>query len=394
MEDHSLYLHIPFCKRRCAYCDFNTYAGMESWIPAYIAAICREMELVAGALNEKIPVGTVFLGGGTPSLLPLSAVEQIIGLASRLFNFQPGMEISLEANPGTITLDYLRGLRELGVNRLSLGVQSTDPHELELLTRLHSYEDVLKSVDWARRVGFDNLSLDLIFGLPGQTLERWQETLRQALGLRPEHISLYGLTVEEGTPLAGWAARGLVDLPDGDLAADMYELVMDRLGESGFRQYEISNWAVTDARGNLMSCRHNLQYWRGLPYLGFGAGAHGYAANWRTANVDAIPEYVWLCRQGQAQGFPRSPAIKEAHLVSQEDEVAEYMMVGLRLTEEGISARAFEKRFGQGLEMAYADQITHLGKAGLLEWIGESDRRLRLTRRGRLLGNQVFVEFI
>ncbi|HMN61307.1 MAG TPA: radical SAM family heme chaperone HemW, partial [Anaerolinea sp.] len=278
MQSHSLYIHIPFCKRRCAYCDFNTYAGMEKWIPAYVDALCREMELVAAGESGPIPVGTLFFGGGTPSLLPLAQLERILSTAARLFSFAPDLEFSLEANPGTVDLDYLRGLKSLGLNRLSLGMQSAHPQELKMLTRLHDFPDVIRAVSWARRAGIDNLSLDLIFGLPGQSLERWSETLDLALGLGSEHISLYSLTVEEDTPLYSWVSRGLVDLPDNDLGADMFELAMDRLAQEGMVQYEISNWARRRADGSLFSCRHNLQYWRGLPYLGLGAGAHGYAA--------------------------------------------------------------------------------------------------------------------
>lgn len=395
MQAHSLYFHIPFCKRRCAYCDFNTYAGMERWIPAYLDALCREIELVASSIDEDIPVHTVFFGGGTPSLLPIEGIGRILEESAKRFRFQPGMEISLEANPGTLTQEYLRSLRGLGVNRLSLGMQSAHPQELALLTRLHDFREVIQSVSWARQVGFDNLSLDLIFGLPGQSLDRWQQSLDLALGLAPEHISLYSLIVEEGTPMFSWSARGLVDLPDNDQAADMYELAMDRLESAGYTQYEISNWALKGANGDLRSCRHNLQYWRGLPYLGFGAGAHGYAGGWRTADVAPIREYIQRSMQGESQPFPRSPANSAAHVVEPEDEMGEFMMVGLRLTEEGVSDGIFSERFGISLDEKYARPVAQLTQAGLVERVGEGGyRQLRLTRRGRLLGNQVFVEFI
>ena len=395
MQAHSLYFHIPFCKRRCAYCDFNTYAGMERWIPAYLDALCREIKLVAGSIPDHLPVHTVFFGGGTPSLLPIEGIGRILEESARSFAFQPEMEITLEANPGTLSLEYLQGLREIGVNRLSLGMQSAHPQELKLLTRLHDYPEVIQSVSWARQAGFDNLSLDLIFGLPGQSLERWQQSLDLALGLAPEHISLYSLIVEEGTPMFSWSARGLVDLPDNDRAADMYELAMSRLELAGYTQYEISNWAVRGVNDELRSCRHNLQYWRGLPYLGFGAGAHGYARGWRTADVNPIREYIQRSMQGESQPFPRSPANASAHAVEFEDEVGEFMMVGLRLTDEGVSERIFNDRFGISLAEKYARPVARLAHAGLVEWAGENgDLHLRLTRRGRLLGNQVFVEFI
>jgi oxygen-independent coproporphyrinogen-3 oxidase len=367
---------------------------MEQWIPAYTDALCREMELVAASAAEPIPAYTLFFGGGTPSLLPLQQVEQILTTAAKCFPFQENFELSLEANPGSVNLDYLRGLKGLGVNRLSLGMQSAHPQELKLLTRLHDYPDVVRAVSWARQAGIDNLSLDLIFGLPGQSLRRWAETMDLALGLGSEHISLYSLIVEEDTPLYSWAARGLVDLPDNDSSADMYELAMDRLGAAGLVQYEISNWAHPRADGDMYACRHNLQYWRGLPYLGLGAGAHGYADGWRTANTEPILAYIRQINEGGSLPFPRGPANRDAHALEEMEEQGDFMMVGLRLTDEGVSSRVFEERFGLPLEQAYAEPIAYLTEAGLLEWMGKDEPRLRLTRRGRMLGNQVFMRFI
>lgn len=284
MTPYSIYLHIPFCTHRCGYCDFNTYAGLESLMPAYTRALCAEIELAGQAAGELPPAGrsspahTIFFGGGTPSLLPSGQVERILDALERSFDLQPGCEISMEANPGTLSQEYLHDLRRIGVNRLSLGVQSAHPGELRLLERIHDYGDVTRSVSWARQAGFDNLNLDLIFGLPEQTLETWQRTLELALGLAPEHLSMYALTLEHGTPFGAWARRGLLSTPDPDLAADMYEWASDQLAQAGYQQYEISNWARCDSAGNLLACRHNLQYWRNLPYLGLGAGAHGYAA--------------------------------------------------------------------------------------------------------------------
>lgn len=394
MQAHSLYLHIPFCKKRCAYCDFNTYAGLESMIPRYVEALCREMELVSATQAQRIPVHTVFFGGGTPSLLPLEKIEQILTTARHVFDVQPGAEITLEANPGTTSRETLHELRRLGVNRLSLGMQSANPHELQVLTRIHDFSDVIQSVTWARQAGFDNLSLDLIFALPGQSLESWNRTLELAVGLAPDHLSLYSLIVEEGTPMYRWSQKGLVDLPDDDRAADMYEAAMDRLERGGFAQYEISNWAQRGSDGAPRSCRHNLQYWRGLPYLGFGAGAHGFAGGWRTNNVRPVRVYVRRCLEGTSRPFPLSPANEDARQINRGEEMAEWMMVGLRLTEEGISAERFQRLFGKSLESEFGQKIERLSRAGLLEWAEEGGKCLRLTRRGRLLGNRVFMEFI
>lgn len=396
MNPYSLYLHIPFCRHRCAYCDFNTYAGEDELIPAYVSAICRELEFSGKrwqeSNNSKLTVHTIFFGGGTPSLLPVDALNQIVEQARSAFDVEPEAEITMEANPGTVSERYLREARRSGINRLSYGVQSANPEELRMLEREHSYLEAVKAFRQARRAGFDNLNLDLIFGLPEQSLQSWRNTLELVLGLRPEHLSLYALTLEHGTPMAHWVERGLMKAPDPDLAADMYELASEVLEAAGYRQYEISNWAVTDQLG-WRACRHNLQYWRGLPYLGLGAGAHGYAAGVRTANVLAPKAYIQRCLEGAQGVFPRTPATVQVETVTPEAELGETMMMGLRLVEEGVSAGVFAQRFGRSLQDIYGQQIAKFVRLGLLEWT-EKEERLRLTRAGRLVGNQVFLEFL
>jgi len=416
MIPYSLYLHIPFCQHRCGYCDFNTYAGLESQIPDYGRALRKEIEALATTASSRLPAHSIFFGGGTPSLLPLTELETILQALEAAFELLPGVEISLEANPGTLTLAYLRGLRHLGVNRLSLGMQSANPGELRLLERIHTYPEVIEAVKWARQAGFENLNLDLIFGLPEQTLETWQRSLNLALGLQPDHFSLYALTLEHGTPFGQWARRGLLSEPDPDLAADMYEWASEQLEKEGYAQYEISNWASVKAGSNgepeLSSCRHNLQYWRNLPYLGFGAGAHGYAGGVRTADV--LSPRVYIERMlasadqestppshmeqdstgGDTLTFPLTPATASAQPIDRQSEIGETMMMGLRLTREGVSSDTFQARFGQPLMDVFAAQIQRLTSHGLLEWAGEAGDRLRLTSKGRLLGNQVFMEFI
>lgn len=396
MQSYSVYLHIPFCTHRCGYCDFNTYAGLEDLIPAYCRALHTEITW-ARSTEERLPVHTIFFGGGTPSLLPAAEIERALEAISDSFVVQPGAEITIEANPGTLSQDYLHNLRSAGVNRISLGVQSAHPGELRLLERIHDYGDVTRAVAWARRAGFDNLNLDLIFGLPEQPLENWQRTLGLAMGLEPEHFSLYALSLEHGTPFGTWARRGLLSTPDPDLAADMYEWASERLECSGYLQYEISNWAAPDVSGAPHSCRHNLQYWRNLPYLGFGAGAHGFAAGVRTANVLSPAAYIQRMAEASnsarppAPPFPHTPAVQTAHSIDRAAEIGETMMMGLRLVREGVSNTNFCARFGQPLTELFGLQIERLTRLGLLEW---HDDCLRLTRRGRLLGNQVFVEFI
>ncbi|MEE9188734.1 MAG: radical SAM family heme chaperone HemW, partial [Anaerolineales bacterium] len=272
MQPHSIYLHIPFCRHRCGYCDFNTYAGLDDLIPAYVQALCHEIQYLAENCGRKPPIHTIFLGGGTPSILPAGEIEKIINQLNQDFNILEGIEITMEANPGRLTYDYLKSLYELGINRISLGMQSANPGELLLLERQHEFHQIANAVSLVRKAGFKNYNLDLIFGIPYQTLESWQLSLELGLSLGPDHLSLYSLTIEPGTPFEKLVTRGLLSEPDQDLSAEMYEWASEFLNERGFEQYEISNWARRDEVNGLLTCQHNLQYWRNLPYLGLGAG--------------------------------------------------------------------------------------------------------------------------
>lgn len=398
MKPYSLYLHIPFCRHRCGYCDFNTYAGLESLIPAYTAALTEELRQVSAATERRLPVHTVFFGGGTPSLLPAALLAGLLSTIREVFEVRDGAEVTLEANPEGLTRAYLRELFEMGFNRLSLGMQSARPDELRLLERMHDPLAVIAAVKAARQAGFDNLNLDLIFGLPYQTLKDWQFSLKSALDLEPEHLSLYALTLEHGTPLAHHVGRGLLPAPDPDRAADMYEWSAERLDLRGYHQYEISNWARLDGVGALLSCRHNLQYWRNLPYLGFGAGAHGYARGVRTVNTHAPQAYIRRLMGEETQSsrveFPASPAAVEIIHVDRRTEMSETLFMGLRLTREGVSFDGFRERFGCSLQEQFGDEIRELMNYGLLETYKEGGESLRLTPRGRLVGNQVFMRFV
>ncbi|MEJ5241017.1 MAG: radical SAM family heme chaperone HemW [Anaerolineales bacterium] len=392
---YSIYLHIPFCRHRCAYCDFNTYAGQEALIPAYVEALIAEIESLQ---SPHLTVHTVFFGGGTPSLLAARDVGQILEAVARAFNLSSEAEITLEANPGTVSPDSLRALRAAGVNRLSFGMQSANPSELRLLEREHSFVDVIHAVTWARRAGFLNLNLDLIYGLPQQSLDLWQRSLEWALRLRPEHLSLYALTIEHGTPFGRWVGRGLMPAPEDDRAAEMLEWACERLERAGYAHYEISNWALDlppspEFEAPRYACRHNLQYWRAWPYLGLGAGAHGYAAGYRYSNVLRIRTYIERLQTGRKREFPFSPAVVQVHRQTPEDEMGEFMMLNLRLTRQGVSLEEFRQRFGRDVEEIYGEKIRALEQAGLLEVL-EREKRLRLTARGRLLGNRVFREFV
>jgi oxygen-independent coproporphyrinogen-3 oxidase len=240
--DTSIYLHLPFCVHRCAYCDFNTYAGQESLLPAYVDALLREINYIAATRPSGYQtIGTIFFGGGTPSLLSGSQLASVMDALRAAFTFIPNLEASLEANPGTTSLEFLHQIRAAGLNRLSFGVQSANPDELHLLERAHDFFDVIQSVKWARQAGFNNLNLDLIYGLPEQTLDRWQNTVKRIIDLHPEHVSAYALTLEYGTPFGRWSSKGLLPTPSPDLAADMYEWAGEYLEENGYVQYEISN---------------------------------------------------------------------------------------------------------------------------------------------------------
>jgi oxygen-independent coproporphyrinogen-3 oxidase len=375
-------------------------------MPAYVSALCNEVNLVGGAMAGLAEAGlapgggevhTIFFGGGTPSLLPVSAVLEILRHVHSAFSVRSDCEITLEANPGTLQSKQLHTLRQIGVNRLSLGAQSAQRDELRLLDRAHTFEDVVVAVRQARAAGFDNLNLDLIYGLPRQTLAAWSDSLQRALDLEPEHLSLYALSLEHGTPLRAWVDRGLVSAPDPDAAAEMYELASDRLAQAGYLQYEISNWArnagrvATDGELPALACRHNVQYWRNHPYLGFGAGAHGCAVGWRYSNVLSPRLYIERMRLSAPAEPPCSPAVAERTQVGPGTEMDETMLLGFRLTGEGIGPDRFMERFGEDPRQRYASRLLPLEADGLIE---RRPDRLRLTERGRLLGNMVFQAFV
>ncbi len=410
--DFGLYIHIPFCRARCAYCDFNTYAGLEHLIADYVAALEREISFqVPQRETWNLEPGTLYFGGGTPSLLSLAQVERILSTLHRTFALTADAEITLEANPGTVDLAYLQGLRALGVNRLSLGVQSFDEATLCLLGRIHTAAEAVEAYRLARAADCDNVNLDLIYGLPGQKLAHWQATLAQAVALAPDHLSLYALTLEHDVPLARRIARGELPPPDDDAAAAMYELAEETLAAS-YVHYEISNWArkvpsskFQVSRSNLehgtwnlelAACRHNLVYWRNQPYLGFGAGAHSSLPDltpgpsptgrggrrWR--NVLHPAEYIACLQRGET-------IAEEVQELALPAVMAETMILGLRLVQEGVRLADFQQRFGRDVREVYGAQLAEMQELGLLE---ADDQCVRLTPRGRLLGNEVFQRFL
>jgi len=390
----SLYLHIPFCKHRCAYCDFNTYSGLEDLIPKYVSALIREIESFAENANEVISIQTIFFGGGTPSLLAIQYVQRILESVGQNYALRDEVEISFEANPGSLSKEYLIDLHQSGINRLSMGVQSSNPNDLRILERQHNFLDVIRSMKWARVAGFENINLDLIFALPGQTLQSWQTSLERALELHPEHLSIYALSIEHGTPFRDMLRRGLFPLPDPDHAAEMYEWAQNRLATAGFDHYEISNWARRNPEGDILSCQHNLQYWRNLPYVGLGAGAHGWVGGIRTVNALSPAGYIQRMETEQKLSFPRTAATVSAEEISQQRAMAETMIMGLRLLNEGVSQKDFALRFGLSLNEVYSDQLEGLEAKNLLKRDGPNNDTLLLTTQAQLLGNQVFSEFV
>lgn len=381
MQHLGLYVHVPFCVRKCPYCDFNTYAGLRHLYAPYVRALTQEIEQTGAALGHP-PARTIFLGGGTPTVLPLALLGKVMEALHRAFAVLPDAEITAEANPGTVDRARFAGLRALGVNRLSMGAQSFHDDELRFLGRIHSAADVERAFAAARAAGFANINLDLIYGLPGQSVESWRGSLARAAALGPEHISCYALTVEAGTPLARWTEEGRVPPPDNDLAADLYEEAEARLAAAGYEHYEISNWARQAEADH--RAQHNLIYWRNEPYLGFGAGAHSSLAGRRWWNVRAPEAYIRRLESGEG-------AMEGEETISETLAMGETMMLGLRLVQEGVSKEGFARRHGRDLEEVYARELQELEELGLIERAAD---RVRLTPRGRLLGNQVFQRFL
>lgn len=364
-----LYLHIPFCARKCAYCDFASYPGRERDMEPYVERVIAEME------NRPLPgrcVATAYIGGGTPSLMPPRLMDRLLSALRAHFDFLPDAEWTCECNPGTVTAEFLSVLRDHGVNRLSLGAQARQERLLRLLGRIHTWDQVAEAVRLARKAGFHNLNLDIMLGLPTQTVKDVEETLRSALQLNPTHLSCYGLIVEEGTPLKEKIDRREWALPDEEEERAMYELCRFLLSKNGFDQYEISNFA----RPGFL-CRHNRDCWQRREYLGLGCAACGFLQNIRYQNPPSLTDYL--------AGKPA-----EETVISPEEARFESVMLGLRLT-EGVSDADFTRMHGTSLRDAFGDKLNGPLQDGLLEWQGDF---LRLTRRGMDVQNRVLVELM
>ncbi len=365
-----LYLHIPFCARKCAYCDFASFAGQEEEMPAYVDRLTAEM--VEKSRQADYEIQTLYIGGGTPSLLPPPLMARVLEQAHRCFAFAPGAECSCECNPGTLTRDFLSVLRSGGVNRISMGAQASQPALLGLLGRIHSWDQVLSSMALCREMGFENLNLDLMLGLPGQTEAMVRETLEKALALSPTHLSCYGLILEEGTRMKAQVDAGVWTLPDEDTERRQYECCREMLLSDGFRQYEISNFALPGRE-----CRHNVDCWKRKEYLGLGSAACGFIGAVRYQNPPALADYL--------AGMPA-----EETVISPADARFESMMLGLRMM-DGVSETAFYAMHGVSIAEAFGKQLQKPLREGLIAW---KNGAVRLTRSGLDMQNRVLVELL
>jgi len=384
MTKTGIYIHIPFCKSRCSYCDFATdvYKSAET-VERYVNALCREISDFKFQISNsedrkpktKNQIETIYLGGGTPSLLSPAQLEKILETIYKKFPVESEIELTMEMNPATMTPETVKAYRNLGVNRASFGAQTFDDTELKRLGRRHTAKDVRETVELLRKAGFTNVSFDLIAGLPRQTLKDWERNLTEALELNPEHLSLYLLEVHEGTPLAEQIRSKRQPVPDEDLSAEMYEMMIEKTAEKGFVQYEISNFSQPD-----FESKHNSKYWLCEPVFAFGVSAHSFDGNRRSSNERDTNKYVSLIEKNES-----------AVVYTEEIDLAsEFVFLGLRMM-QGVDLAGVKKRFGVDLLSKYAEDLERLESLGLIE-IAED--RLRLTGKGALFSNEVFTVFV
>ena len=375
-----LYVHIPFCVRKCNYCDFLSAPADDATKKRYVEALCKE---IAGykELTKEYQLATIYFGGGTPSVLEVSFIEQILNTVKKNFAVDMAAEVTLEVNPGTASLEKLKRYQELGINRLSIGVQSAKEKELALLGRIHTFEEAKQTYFWAREAGFENISLDLMSALPGQSLEDYKQNVEAILSLNPEHISSYSLIIEEGTPFYQQYAEGAPkkdELPEEETDRAMYAYTKERLVQAGYERYEISNYAKPG-----FESRHNSSYWIGTEYLGVGLGASSLFTTARYHNETDLTAYIEAIETGQ-------DARREIERLVLEEQMEEFMILGLRMM-KGVSRQEFQKRFGKAMETVYGSALSKLEKQGLL--VKEGDR-IALTETGIDVSNQVFIEFV
>lgn len=372
-----LYIHIPFCKAKCNYCDFNSFSGMEALAGPYFDALEREIEYWAEKLKEHC-ITSIFIGGGTPSLVDPQLIARLVEGCRARFNIRSEAEISMESNPGTLSGEKLKIYRECGINRLSMGLQASQDRLLKLMGRIHSRAEFDNNISLAIEAGFKNINLDLIFGLPGQTMEDWKETLEYAARPGITHLSCYSLKVEEGTVFAKRIEAGELFPADDELDRQMYAYTIERLSVKGFKHYEISNFAIPG-----FECKHNLIYWNAEEYVGIGAGAHSYLFGERFNNAYGVEDYILKSNN--------SEKLREnVQSIDKKESMSEYMILGLRLV-DGVSGAEFEARYSEKLDDIFGTKLNKMIKTKLVEQAGD---RFKLTAYGLDVANIVFEEFI
>jgi len=397
-QDLSLYLHVPFCQTKCPYCDFNTYEKIEQLIPNYIASISTDIQFWGATLNHPV-TKTIFLGGGTPSYIPNQSLAEVIQSIRSNFQVSENAEITIESNPGDLNSKKLENYLQIGINRLSIGIQSFDDELLTKIGRRHNSEDAISSYKQAINSGFSNISMDLMFGLPGQTKDHWLNTLNKALELNPTHISLYCLTLEPGTPMESWERNGKIKVPDNDMTADMYSETQSLMLQANYKHYEISNWCK-DGYESI----HNLTYWQNEPYIGIGPGAHSYLHPLRFWAIKSPREYIkktsnlpenlttkdFFSHTLNPEELKDFSTIEETEYISTNMEIIDTVMMGIRLN-SGLNFEKFKNRFGISFEEIFGNITTELIDFGL---VTKDAYNLKLTDRGRMLCSQVTSKFL
>ncbi|HEX9058958.1 MAG TPA: radical SAM family heme chaperone HemW [Clostridia bacterium] len=376
-KEIGVYIHVPFCRAKCSYCDFNSYPGKENLAQQYFDALKKEIALSAEAL-KGLTIKSVFIGGGTPSLVKTEFIYEVLNELDRFTSIDSKAEISIETNPGTLTYDKLYAYKSMGINRLSVGLQSADNELLLKLGRIHSVEEFYNNYRLALKAGFDNINIDLIFGIPGQTFENWTNTLNSVIQINPSHLSCYSLKIEEDTVFGKMLDAGDIKPIEDEKDREMYHETIRILGDSGYRHYEISNFARDG-----YECRHNLIYWNAEEYIGYGAGAHSYFMGIRYNNEYSVEKYI--------EKIYKDQNIRENEsYIDMNESMSEYMLLGLRLI-DGVSLERFRERFNQDIPDAFKDSINMLSKKGLLtsDW-----GIVKLTSKGLDLANEVFMEFV
>lgn len=387
-KELEIYIHIPFCVRKCAYCDFLSGPAAPEEQKAYVRALIKEIR-TAACYSSRYEVTTIFFGGGTPSLLAGEQLDEIMRTIKESFPIREDAEITMEMNPGTANREKLKAYRQAGINRLSIGLQSANNQELKILGRIHTFETFLETYQMAREEGFDNINVDLMSALPGQTETSYEETVQKVLTLAPEHISSYSLIIEEGTPFFEWYGKGetgnMPELPDEDTERCMYRRTKELLEEAGYYRYEVSNYALPGKE-----CRHNIGYWERKDYLGFGIGAASLLEENRFSNVRDRSVYVQALEQ--YEGEEVFAAIRtEKEVLSKEDQMSETMILGLRMM-KGIAKDEFHKRFGKAMDEVYGDVLKKYIDWNLLELT--QDNRVRFTEQGISVSNIVLADFL